>query len=64
MVASKVCSACGAELRLRPHRCPLCGADVAEPKNEPAEPTVESYQEGLRELREQLKQLRDDAEEV
>lgn len=52
-------------MRLRPHRCPLCGAEVNEAKTEaPAETNVERYQEGLRDLRKQLKKLRDEAEAV
>jgi predicted amidophosphoribosyltransferase len=65
MAAPKKCSECGAELRLRPHRCPLCGAEVPQPKTEtPAETNVERYQEGMRDLQKQLKKLRDEAEAV
>lgn len=66
MAGPKVCSACGAELRLRPHRCPLCGAGVGSdnPSEKPSTTSVESYQEGLRKLRKQLKKLRDEAEAV
>lgn len=65
MAGPKKCSECGAELRLRPHRCPLCGAEVAQPLAEsPPAKSVEKYQEGLRDLRKQLKKLRDDAEAV
>ena len=65
MAGPKNCSECGAELKLRPHRCPLCGMEVAKAtKDAPAPKSVERYQEGLRELRKQLKKLRDDAEAV
>ena len=66
MRSPKVCSACGAELRLRPHRCPLCGAPIGgeNPPDETSTKSVENYQEGLRKLRKQLKKLRDEAEAV
>lgn len=66
MAGPKVCSVCGAELRLRPHRCPLCGAEVGgdNPCDKPTATSVENYQEGLRKLRKQLKKLRAEAEAV
>lgn len=64
MAGPKKCSECGAELRLRPHRCPLCGADVSDARKDDAETSVERYQEGMQELRKQLKKLRDEAEAV
>lgn len=65
MAGPKECSECGAELRLRPHRCPLCGTDVERTTSDaPAVKSVEKYQAGLRDLRKQLKKLRDDAEAV
>ena len=60
------CSECGAELRLRPASCPLCGADVTD-KSLSATPTsAEDYQSNVRDLREQLRKLRnnDGAEAV
>jgi predicted amidophosphoribosyltransferase len=59
------CSECGAELRLRPASCPLCGTDlwtapevVAVPEDE------ETYQSNVRQLRDELKRLRDEAQAV
>ena len=61
-----ICSECGAELRLGPARCPLCGA---EPGGEnPSKPAPvydrDKYQEAIRDLRKQLKDLRDDGAEA
>ena len=54
MAGPKVCSACGAELRLRPHRCPLCGAEVGSdnPTDEPGDTSVETLSGGVAELAE------------
>ena len=51
------CSECGAELRLRPASCPLCGAEVSD---DPPAGTwnAEAYQSNVRDLREQLQELR------
>ena len=65
MSKAENCSECGAELKLHPHRCPLCGMEVDKGATDmPAQKSIERYQEGMRELRKQLKKLRDDAEAV
>lgn len=58
------CTACGAELRLGPTRCPLCGADLTKPVETKRKPSTDSYQADVRHLREQLKKLRDEAAEA
>lgn len=65
-LSAKRCSECGAELKLRIARCPLCGADSSVPRKSPSSPRdVDRYQADLRKLREQLRKLReDDAEAV
>jgi predicted amidophosphoribosyltransferase len=58
------CSECGAELKLRPASCPLCGAEVTD-KSWSAGPTsAEDYQSNVRDLREQLRKLRNDGAEA
>ncbi len=59
------CSECGAELRLSPASCPLCGATpvTSQPNKPPPDPA--RYQANVRALKEKLKQLRqEDAEAV
>lgn len=65
-MASKKCSECGAELRLRPHRCPLCGEVNPEAAGELTKrvSAPERYQAEVRELREQLKKLREGGAEA
>ena len=58
------CAACGAELRLRPTRCPLCGAEPSAPARPPKKRSTESYQSDVRKLRAQLKKLRDEGAEA
>ncbi|HVF53748.1 MAG TPA: hypothetical protein VNC78_09115 [Actinomycetota bacterium] len=55
------CSECGAELRLGPARCPLCGTEAPVPKLEVApEEVVDDYQSNVRALRDELRNLRND----
>ncbi|CAN5608405.1 hypothetical protein BH24ACT26_BH24ACT26_08790 [soil metagenome] len=63
MIATE-CTECGAELRLRPARCPLCGADAQTRTPKRAGTDVETYQGDVRSLREQLRKLREGAEAV
>jgi uncharacterized Zn finger protein (UPF0148 family) len=60
---AKHCSECGAELRLRPTRCPLCGAGAGAEVEAKTDP--ETYQSNVRLLRDELRKLREaDAEAV
>jgi hypothetical protein len=61
------CHECGAELRLGPAPCPLCGAKKDADKNwtvpiKAVDP--DHYQASVRELREILKELRDGGAEA
>jgi predicted amidophosphoribosyltransferase len=59
------CSECGAELKLRPASCPLCGAVVSDGAPPAGAWSAEAYQSNVRDLREELRKLRnDDAEAV
>jgi predicted amidophosphoribosyltransferase len=58
------CSECGAELRLRPASCPLCGAEVTDKSWSATPVSAEDYQSNVRDLREQLRKLRNDGAEA
>lgn len=61
------CQECGAELRLGPAPCPLCGCEQYNDKGwtAPARNTdPDDYQANVRDLREQLKKLRDEGAEA
>lgn len=54
------CSECGAQLRLRPASCPLCGAELKEREQAAADEVADpdDYQSNVRELRAELERLR------
>ena len=59
---AKGCSECGAELKLGPGRCPLCGAEPGDSSattgTRPVAIPADAYQARIRELRDQLKELK------
>lgn len=64
-MAFENCSECGAELRLRPASCPLCGRDTPFVPKEPVPIALDEYQSNVRSLRDELRRIRrDDAEAV
>jgi predicted amidophosphoribosyltransferase len=63
---SEMCSECGAELRVGPARCPLCGSEhgsAAGPSVEAAS-DPEGYHSRVQELRDQLRKLREEGAEA
>ena len=61
------CQECGAELRLGPAPCPLCGCEQAGDKNRTApakKADPDDYQANVRDLREELRKLRDEGAEA
>lgn len=56
-----MCSECGAELRLGPARCPLCGAEPSPPV---AITDADRYHSNVQELRDQLRKLREEGAEA
>ena len=64
-MAEAHCSECGAELKLRPASCPLCGRDTPFVVKERVAIDLDDYQSNVRLLREELYRIRrDDAEAV
>ncbi len=57
----EMCSECGAELRLGPARCPLCGAEPSVPL---AATDADRYHSNVQELRDQLRKLREEGAEA
>ncbi len=65
MDRTQFCSECGAELRLRPASCPLCGRDTPFVPKERVHIDLDDYQSNVRSLRDELHRIRqDDAEAV
>ena len=59
------CSECGAELKLRPASCPLCGRDTPFLPKERVHIDLDDYQSNVRSLRDELHRIRrEDAEAV
>ena len=54
------CGECGAELKLGPATCPLCGAEPSTESSKTRQPDVDEYQSNVRRLRSQLAKLRND----
>ncbi|MGI8775557.1 MAG: hypothetical protein ACR2KQ_11230 [Actinomycetota bacterium] len=54
------CSECGAQLRLRPASCPLCGAELKKREKAAVEEVADpdDYQSNVRALRDELERLR------
>jgi DNA-directed RNA polymerase subunit RPC12/RpoP len=64
-MAIQKCSECGAELRLRPASCPLCGVDTPYTPKERVHIDLDDYQSNVRSLRDELHRIRgEDAQAV
>ena len=57
-MAFQKCSECGAELRLRPASCPLCGVDAPYTPKERVHIDLDDYQSNVRSLRDELHRIR------
>ena len=66
MAAKKrqMCSECGAELRLGPTRCPLCGCGPGSTNEPEVVSDLDGYHNRVQELRDQLRKLRDEGAEA
>ncbi|HYO60854.1 MAG TPA: hypothetical protein VEU29_03040 [Actinomycetota bacterium] len=64
-MAFENCSECGAELKLRPASCPLCGRDTPFVAKERVHIDLDDYQTNVRLLRDELHKIRrEEAEAV
>lgn len=52
------CGECGAELRLGPATCPLCGASTGAAPARAEARDVDDYHDHVRKLRDELKKLK------
>lgn len=65
MDKAQLCSECGAELKLRPASCPLCGVETPFVAKERVHIDLDDYQSNVRSLKDELYRIRqDDAEAV
>lgn len=60
----EMCSECGAELRLGPARCPLCGCEPSQAGEPEVISDPEGYHSRVQELRDQLRRLREGGAEA
>ena len=60
----QMCSECGAELRLGPTRCPLCGCEPSAAKEPAPVADPDGYHSRVQELRDQLRKLREEGFEA
>ncbi|HEX2293948.1 MAG TPA: hypothetical protein VHN37_01415 [Actinomycetota bacterium] len=64
MADTKHCGECGAELKLRPASCPLCGRETPFVPKERVAIDLDGYQQNVRSLRDELHRIRADQAEA
>ena len=60
----EMCSECGAELRLGPTRCPLCGSEPPQAEEPEVVSDPDGYHARVQQLRDQLRKLREEGAEA